>query len=161
MIEIASAANLGLSNGSLAHLKSNAQPLGIGRDGARVAVNIANGNLVMQREDDALAARGPDVALVRTYNSQGTADYDNNDNWRIGFYRQVRALSGTVNTAGSTVLRVDADGAESSYGWDAARAAYVGAEGAGSHDLLTYDGLNWTWTDGDARRLCRHRGRRQ
>ena len=74
MIEAASAANLGLSNGSLAQSKPNAQPVGIGTDGARVAVNIANGNLVMQREDHALGARGPDVALVRTYNSQGTVD---------------------------------------------------------------------------------------
>lgn len=57
MIEIASATNLGLSNNSIALSKTNTDPVGIGRDGARVAVNIANGNLVMQREGELLAGR--------------------------------------------------------------------------------------------------------
>src|SRR5262245_22322347 len=73
-----------------------------GRAAERVYVNSVTGNLVVQNTDEVLLGRGPDVALLRTYNSQGLLDGDNNDGWRIGVYRKVFNLIGTVNTAGST-----------------------------------------------------------
>ena len=151
MVEIASAANLGLTGNSLAALKLTANAAGGGRNNERVVVNIANGNLIMQQQDETLMGRGPDLSVLRTYNSQGVSDFDNNDNWRIGFNRQVNSLIGTVNSAGSTVTRVDADGAALTFSWDATLGAYVGKEGEGSYDTLRYDGANWTWTDSDHR----------
>ena len=92
----------------------------------------------------------PDAAVFRTYNSQGLLDDDNGDNWRIGFYRRVHSLTGTANTAGSTVRRTDADGASALYTYDAALGKYVTGEGEGAYDTLAYNAATqvWTWTDG-------------
>jgi YD repeat-containing protein len=155
MSAIVSGNALGLDSTSLATLGAAGQTgqAATGRSGERVYLNIASGNLVVQREDEALIGRGPDIDVLRTYNSQGQTDGDNNDNWRIGFYRQIKALSGAVNTAGSTVVRVDRDGAELTYAYDANSHVYAGKDGAGSFDTLNYNSAtaNWTWTDGDSR----------
>ena len=117
-----------------------------------VSVNISNGNLVLQRQDELLVSRGLDVGVLRTYNSQGLTDGDNNDNWRIGFYRQVRSLTGTINAASSTVARIDADGSQSIYTYDVNIAKYLSTDGDGSYDTLTYNSgaRTWTWVDGSS-----------
>ena len=127
-----------------------------GRSGEKVMVNAATGNLVIQRQDEMLSGRGPDLELLRTYNSRGVVDYDNNDNWQLGFNRKLKTLTtknpnvGAVTTV-SAITRVEADGGESIYTWDSARQAYLGRDGAGSYDTLTYNATTkqWTWTDND------------
>ena len=153
---------LGLANTSL-HVLGAGGVLGAashGRAAERLYVNAANGNLVVQNRDELLIGRGPDVALLRTYNSQGLLDGDNNDNWRIGVYRKVYNLTGTVNAAGSSVTRVEADGSESVYTYDVALAKYVSRDGSGAYDTLAYDGATqfWTWTEGESRVTERYDG---
>ena len=125
----------------------------LGQGGGQVAINAANGNLVLQVQDEWLAGKGLDAAVVRTYNSQGLADDDNADNWRIGLYRSVVSLTGTVNTAGSTVIRVDGDGTRRKYTYDSTLGKYLNKDGEGAHDTLSYSSSTskWTWTDGDSR----------
>ncbi|HEX8884455.1 MAG TPA: polymorphic toxin-type HINT domain-containing protein [Noviherbaspirillum sp.] len=115
-------------------------------------VNISNGNLVLQRQDELLVSCGTDVGVLRTYNSQGLTDGDNNDNWRIGFYRQIRSLTGTINAVSSTVARIDADGSQSIYTYDVSVAKYLSTDGDGSYDTLTYNSTTrtWTWVDGSS-----------
>src|SRR4029453_8311736 len=126
MAAVVSGSSLGLSNTSLHVLgQSVLGSASQGRAGERVYLNAATGNLVIQGQDEVLVGRGPDAAVLRTYNSQGLLNDDNGDNWRLGFYRRVYALSGAVNSAGSTVKRIDADGAEALYTFDAARGKYV------------------------------------
>lgn len=153
MTAIVAGSGLGLINTSLGILGQQGVGATLGRGGDSVYVNASNGNLVIQRQDEALIGRGLDIGVLRTYNSQGVVDADNNDNWRIGFYRQITALSGVVNTAGSKVTRVDADGAELIYTYDTGRALYVNKDGAGSFDTLSYNSTTsrWSWTDGDSR----------
>jgi YD repeat-containing protein len=124
----------------------------IGRAGERVSVNGATGNLVIQNRDEFLVGVGDDISLLRTYNSAGVWDGDNADSWRIGYYRRVAGLTGTVNTTGSTIKRVDADGFESTYTFTSTGTKYVGKDGAGSYDSLTFNATTrlWTWTDGDS-----------
>jgi YD repeat-containing protein len=119
-----------------------------GRAGEQVTVNAANGNLIVQSRDEYLAGTGPDVNLLRTYNSQGGWDGDNNDSWRLGYYRRVSGLVGTANASGSSLQRVDADGNQSTYFYNGSR--YVSTNGSGQYDSLSFDGTNWTWTDGDS-----------
>lgn len=128
--------------------KGNAQT---GRSGEGVYVNAATGNLVVQRQDEILVGRGLNANVLNTYNSQAQMDGDNNDNWRIGFYRQVSDLLGKVNTAGSKLTRTDADGARQTFTWDGEK--YVCRDGAGSYDTLVFNASagRWTWTDGDSR----------
>jgi YD repeat-containing protein len=155
MVAIVSGNSLGLSLTSSAtgqNLLTGSAALG--RQGQNVYVNSANGNLVLQHNDDYLSSTGIDVFAVRTYNSQGTFDGDgNDDNWRLGFFRSLDSLTGTLNTNGSAIIRTDADGARTIYRYNSSSAAYINTEGSGAHDTLTYDAVNrqWSWTDGSSR----------
>ena len=114
MAAITTGNGLGLFNTSwnlLGH--PGAQTPTVGRQGDAVYVNSVTGNLIIQRQDDYLASTGLDVGILRTYNSQGKLNDDNADNWRIGLYRSLSPATGSVNTAGSTITRTNADGAES------------------------------------------------
>ena len=122
-----------------------------GRGNDRVYLNAATGNLVIQSRDEFLLGRGLDIAAHRAYNSQGVFDYGNGDNWLSGLNKRIYALTGTVNTAGSTVTRADWDGSEIVYTYNATLARYETRAGAGAHDTLTLAGSTWTWTDGDTR----------
>src|SRR6266702_4315757 len=155
MAAIISGVNLGLSNSSLFVLGS-AGAFGTaptGRSGEKVYVNASTGNLVVQNTDGLVMGRGPDMGLLRTYNSQGLLDDDNADNWRLGIYRQVTDLTGVVNTGGSTVTRVAEDGTRSLYTYDTALGAYCTHDGDGAYDTLRFDAVTqtWTWTDGSSR----------
>ncbi|MEZ5710866.1 MAG: hypothetical protein R3E02_15925, partial [Blastomonas sp.] len=122
-----------------------------GRSGDQVAVNAATGNLVVSRQDEFLIGRGPDVGISRTYNSMlDVADNDNGDNWRQSTDRRVYDLVGTINTAGSTLKRVGADGAVVLYTYDAGESAYIATDGAGAYDRITSSGSVWIWRDGDS-----------
>ncbi|WP_164119067.1 RHS repeat protein [Sphingorhabdus sp. Alg239-R122] len=123
----------------------------LGRAGEQLFFNAANGNLLISHRDEFLVGRGPDVGISRTYNSQGGFDGDNDDKWQQSTYRRVHGLTGTVNTAGSTVRRTGADGSDIEYAWDSTENAYVSKAGGGAHDQLTFASNVWTWTDGDSR----------
>src|SRR5258708_6728430 len=139
MVAVVSGSNLGLYNSSLAILggagASGSAPNG--RSGDRVYVNSATGNLVIQSQDETLAALGLDLTLLRTYNAQGKLDDDNADNWKIGVYRRVYALTGTVNTAGSTVTKVFGDGSEVVYTYDTVSGKYIDSDGHGADVSLS------------------------
>ncbi len=152
MAAIISGNSLGLTNSSLASLGGQGL-LGTaqtGRAGENVFVDSTTGNLVLQHRDELLLGRGLDLGLVRTYNSQGLLNDDNADNWRMGVYKQVAGLTGTVNTAGSTVRRTDGDGAESVYTYNATLGVYVNTDGGGAFDTLSFNATaqTWTFTDG-------------
>src|SRR6185295_6042241 len=152
MVAIVGGSDLGLATASGLVLGNRGQ-LGSadqGRAGEGVTVNAVTGNLVLQRQDEYLAGTGVDIGVLRTYNSLGLLNDDNGDNWRLGYSRKVYGLTGTVNTAGSTIKRLGEDGADILYTYDTTRAAYVSTKGHGAYDLLTFNsGTNrWTWTDG-------------
>ncbi|TFY97069.1 LysM peptidoglycan-binding domain-containing protein [Ramlibacter humi] len=129
-----------------------------GRNGQGVYVNVAKGLLVVQNQDDYLAARGIDAGLLRTYNSKGSLNDDNGDGWLSGMQKLV--VTGTVGAAGSTVTRVGADGSAAVYAWDASRNLYVTTEGAGAYDTIGYvaaDG-QFEWRDGATGAIERYEG---
>ncbi|MBL0393036.1 LysM peptidoglycan-binding domain-containing protein [Ramlibacter monticola] len=129
-----------------------------GRNGQNVYVNVSTGLLVLQAQDELLVARGPDAAVVRTYDSGGTFNDDNGDNWASGVVSL--ALAGTLNAAGSTVSRTDADGSTAVYTWNAARGLYLTTEGAGAHDTIAYLAAEsqFEWRDGSTDATQRYEG---
>jgi YD repeat-containing protein len=153
MVAIVTGNGLGLSTGSLGLLGASGQVGAalFGRGNEGVYVNAATGNLVLRRQDELLIGRGPDTGLLRSYNSQGTFNDENGDNWRLGFARKITGLTGTVNTANSTIVRIDDDGSEVRYSYSGG--VYVSKEGGGAFDTLSYNATTqkWTWTDGDSR----------
>jgi YD repeat-containing protein len=155
MVAIVTGGGLGLENSSLSILGSAGQLGGasFGRGSEGVYVNAATGNLVLRRQDELLIGRGPDVGVLRSYNSLGALNDENADNWRLGFSRRVFGLSGTANTANSSVQRQDEEGNVTVYTYDAARTRYVNRSGGGSFNLLRFDDDDntWVWQDGDSR----------
>ncbi len=155
MVAFVSGNGLGLFNSSLAMLgtRGSAGDASTGRSGEQTYVNVANGNLIIQRQDELLVGQGLDAGLTRTYNSQGLLNDDNGDNWRMSVQKRLWNLTGTINTSGSTVTRTDTDGAELVYTYNSTTGAYVNKDGAGSFDTLSYNSSTskWTWTDGATR----------
>jgi YD repeat-containing protein len=155
MVATVSGAELGLVTGSLSVLGGQGQvgAANQGTAGDQVYVNSATGNLVIQRADEILKGLGPDIGLVRTYNSLGQMTDDNGDNWRLGFSRKVYLLTGTVNSAGSSITRVAEDGAEVVFTYDATQGVYLDKKGGGAFDTLSFNSSTnlWTWTDGNSR----------
>jgi len=151
MVAVVSGTGLGLFGSSVAAVGGANGNAGVGRGNDRVFVNTATGNLIIQSQDESLNAFGLDVALVRTYNSQGLLDYDNGDNWRLGVNQRVLGLTGTLNTAGSTITKVFGDGREVTYQYDSSTSRYVSTDGDGAHDTLSNNAGTWTWTDGSNR----------
>lgn len=153
MVAIVAGQGLGLVNTSGGLLGSQGQigVAGQGGSGERVTVNASTGNLVVQQQDEWLIGRGPDTAVLRTYNSLGGADGDNGDQWRLGLSRKVNGLTRTVNTAGSTVKRIGEDGSETIFTYSSAQGVYTSWAGSGSVDTLRYSAGVWTWSDQDSR----------
>jgi uncharacterized protein RhaS with RHS repeats len=91
-----------------------------------------------------------DLPLTRTYNSEGQLSDDIGGNWRIGVNERLLNLTGTVNTAGSTIVKVFGDESEIVYAYNVAQAKYIATGQAGAHDQLTYNATNqqWTWVSG-------------
>ncbi|RZL02988.1 MAG: hypothetical protein EOP36_06545, partial [Rubrivivax sp.] len=160
MTAIIAGQGLGLLNTSLNLLGAQGQ-LGNavqGNQGEKVYINASNGNLMVQQQDEWLVGVGPDVGVVRTYNSQnGLSDPNVNHNWRLGYSRMVYVAAGTPLTSPvngvTTVTRIAEDGSQTVYTYNAAQGKYIGHEGSGSLDTLSYNSgtQQWTWTDGATR----------
>ncbi|WP_143328117.1 RHS repeat protein, partial [Caballeronia pedi] len=136
-----------------------------GQTGERIYVNAATGNLIIEDQDQLLIGRGVNGAVNRAYNSLGQIA---GDNWQPGGTRSVGGLTGTLNTAGSTVTRTDWDGTTVVYQYDAAKLCYVSTDGAAAYiadyaagqpamldvsiaarSTLTFDSASnaWKWND--------------
>jgi YD repeat-containing protein len=149
MVAIVSGNNVGLINTSAGTLGQNGVfgNASNGNAGDTAYVNVFSGNLLLQDQDDFVAARGVSVALARTYNSQGMLNSGSGQGWQLGLRKQITGLTGTVNTVGSSVTRIDGDGSAMLYKYDVARAAYVSTDGGGAFQTLVYNAASpqWTW----------------
>ena len=152
MVAIVAGSSLGVSLTSLATIgKDGSENLwgSIGRGAEQVFVNSETGNLVVQGQDEYVAARGTDISGLRTYNSLGKIVGGVQDSWAVGQMRQKVVLSGTWGAAGSTIVRTGADGAEATYTWNSTSSRYESTTGAGAIDVITKDASsNFLWTDG-------------
>lgn len=128
MVAIVSGNTLGLNRGSLAVLGEQGQ-IGVaaqGRNGEQIYVNAATGNLVLQDQDGLLKGLGPDAYALRTYNSQGSFDFDNNDNWLGSSCKSLK------KQADGSLLRTDVDGSTSQYLWNATQKCYLATQSSGA-----------------------------
>jgi hypothetical protein len=158
MVAIVAGKGLGLFNTSLNTVGAPGV-LGqsaLGQGSYRAILNVVNGNLVLQTQDAQLAGSGTDLFALRTYNSLGAPTDGDEDGWRWGYEQTVRFEGPGAPRQpepGATVVRTDGDGHETPYTWDPARAAFVGTEGSGAHDELSYNvgTTEWVWVDGSTR----------
>lgn len=145
MVAVVSSNELGLFDSSMGQLGAVGQQnnAGIGQAGSGVYVNAASGNLVVQRIDDNIQGLGIDASLLRTYNSQGELDGDNNDGWRMGLSRKIDVGSGLP-------VRTTSGGGTQSFELVSTN-NYQSTAGSGAHDSLikNTDG-SWTYTEGSS-----------
>ena len=146
MVAVILGNGLGLDNSSLRQLGQGGQST-IGQGNIGQYLNIASGNLVLQNADEGIIFGGLPLSVLRTYNSQG--QLSGNDGWLFGFSRSVGGLTGTLNTAGSTVTRTDDDGSSVAYAYNAGLGRYVSTGQSGTSDTLNWDATasTWTWLD--------------
>lgn len=150
MVAVFTGNGLGLFNASLTGAGAGSARNGQGTD--RQYVNVANGNLVFQSQDEQLLFRGMSIGNVRTYNSQGTLAQVGADGWMTGFERRVELRQGTFNQAGSIMRRHTGDGGYQDFVYIAPN-TYRATSGDGAHDTLTWaaDSTRWTYVEGSTR----------
>jgi YD repeat-containing protein len=152
MVAVIAGNGLGLGNTSLRQL---GQGLGgqaaIGQNGTDQYLNAATGNLVLQNADEGLIFDGLRLDVLRTYNSQG--QLSGNQGWLFGFTRSIGGLTGTLDTAGSTITRTDDDGSAVTYAYNTSLGQYVSTGQSGAQDALSWSATasTWTWTDSASR----------
>ena len=125
---------------------------GLGRDGERVYVNSASGNLVVTRQDEFLIGVGPDLSLDRTYNSQ-TAIGDGDNMTISGRWASTARWSAPTGRCHDHPPRLGRIGDRLHQDRDGLLHLSP-TDGAGAYDMLTWSsaaGGQWTWTDGDTR----------
>jgi trimeric autotransporter adhesin len=121
-----------------------------GRYGENVTVNASTGNLIIGRTDEVLIGIGPDDIISRGYNSQSqNQGYDSAHSWQFSDSRAIVNLQGTINHAGSSVTRIDADGANTTYNYDGGSGTYICTQAGNAEYRLSFSTSTnkWTWTD--------------
>ena len=134
MVAVIAGNGLGLLGTSLQQLGLglNGQP-GLGQSGASQYVNVATGNLILQGQDERLVEQRFLAGVLRTYNSLGsTGDLGSAGGWLLGLDRKLGPVTGTLNTAGSTITRTGSDGEEETFTYDVTRGLYVGTNKSGA-----------------------------
>lgn len=150
MVAVFTGNGLGLFNASLVGAGAGSARSGQGTD--RQYVNVANGNLVFQSQDEQLLFRGTALGSARTYNSLGTTAQVGADGWVTGFERRVELLQGQMGQAGSIMRRHTGDGGYQDFVYVAPN-AYRSTAGEGAHDQLTLSPgtATWTYVEGTSR----------
>ena len=149
MVAVITGNGLGIGNSSLTQIgQGPGGSASLGQDPLNQYVNAANGNLVLQTVDEGLLFDGLPLNMLRTYNSQG--QFNGQNDWSYGFSRSIGGLTGTLNTVGSTITRTGDDGSTVVYAYDADRGLYVSTGQSGALDTLSWSATNSTWTWSDA-----------
>ena len=146
MSQIFTGSGLGLNNSSLDKLGSYG-PQGngkLGQGGERVYINATNGNLILRHNDGYLSDHDLGLNLVQTYNSQGQL---NGNAWQFNVATKL-FFTGNPNTVGSTVIRLDEAGHESTYHFNEASGYYL--SDSGTTERLRFDGNAWEYQSGRA-----------
>jgi YD repeat-containing protein len=140
MVAIVSGNGIGLLNTSGKTLGQNGLfgNAAVGSSKERAYVNVANGNLVLQDQDDYLAATGVDLALARTYNSQGSGNDGLGTQWKLGVAKQI------VDVTATTLTRIDGDGTAQLYTLDG-NGAWVSTDGSGAYQTIRQTADGWIW----------------
>jgi YD repeat-containing protein len=147
MVAVITGNGLGLGNTSLTQLgQAQGGSPNLGQAANASYVNTATGNLVLQSNDEGLLFDGLSLNALRTYNSLGQLS---SNGWSYGFSRNINGLTGTLNTAGSTITRTDDDGSSVVYTYNATLGVYVSTDQSGALDTLSWNATSssWTWTD--------------
>jgi YD repeat-containing protein len=154
MVGIVTGVGLGLERSSASLLGANGHlgTTAVGNGEDQVSVNAATGNLIDLRLDQILTGIGPNNVIADAYNSLGSYSpgLGAGSSWLGSYQRSVGGLTGTVNTSGSAITHIAADGSKVVYTYQSSSGLYLGNEDGGAYDTLSYSSGTslWTFTDG-------------
>ena len=150
MAAVISGNGLGLGLSTWAELGGGAQgSSGIARLRDGIFVNVANGNLVTQGQDESFLGQGLQTNLIRTDNSGAGVAVAGADGWQLSLDRRLEV----VGSPATQLRRILGDGSEQVFTWSATRQAFVSGDGADADDTLILASGVWTWTEGTSRRF--------
>lgn len=115
----------------------------LGQANESLYINASNGNLVLKQNDGFLADHNLGQSLIHSYNAQGKS---NQSHWVFNVATRITDLTGTLNSKGSSVKRIDEAGHETLYRYDEKKHAYLAEDGSGAK--LNFDGTNWHFKKG-------------
>ncbi|MBA2657779.1 MAG: hypothetical protein H0U70_12490 [Tatlockia sp.] len=143
MTQVFTSDGLGIAGSSLSQLGafSSKGVATLGQGASSVYINAANGNLVFRQKDGFLASKGFGFELIQSYNSLG----DKGQNWCFNFQTHL-IIQEPLNCSNSVVIRVDEDGHQSRFIFNAEKNCYL-AENGGTA-TLHFDNNNWTYREG-------------
>ncbi|MEY8193249.1 MAG: calcium-binding protein, partial [Cycloclasticus sp.] len=146
MVAIVGNEGLGLFNTQINGLGTNRS---VGQANTGLNVNVATGNLVVSRTDNAIATIETTFDISRTYNSQGELVQQASGAHRFSFQQSLLNLP--INPGSGSLSKIYADGFQATFDWDATQQAYLTQEGRGGFDSIRFDEPSqvWTWADSD------------
>lgn len=130
--DVFSGSGLGLTQGRGISSAQNTS-----KNDEKISLNISNGNLVIQSRDEWLLGAGNDIQALRTYNSLGLFDDENQDNFRFGHHRYLKNFNSEIITL------VEADGHESTFAWNENEQLYTQVTGSGRLNTLRQNEEHW------------------
>ncbi|WP_143873857.1 DUF6531 domain-containing protein [Catenovulum sediminis] len=150
MVAIVSGQGGGLLNTSAVNIGSAGvvgNALTSGQAGGLAHVNIATGNLILQFNDETMSGTGADLTQTRSYNSLGSTNDGDADNWRWNGEKSIRR-------SGDIVYRTTGDGHEATYTLIATN-KWQTTTGSGAHDTITYSSTTnkYTWVEGTSKNV--------
>ena len=150
MAAVISGNGLGLGVSTWAELGGGAQgSSGIARLRDGIFVNVANGNLVTQGQDESFLGQGLQTSLIRTYNSAAGLGVAGADGWQLSLDRRLEV----VGSPATQVRRILGDGSEQVFTWSATRQAFVAGYLPPEHVSCRRNRwLDWFRFGGDERR---------
>ncbi len=143
MVAVIAGQGFGLFNSSISALgnqgvRGNSSLATLGSSSTQASslyVNAGSGNLILQNLDEKISGMGADLQYLRTYNSQGQLNGENQGNWRHVGERNL-VITGTLGEAGSQITRIAADGSQTVYNFDELQNIYTSTDGGGAHDSI-------------------------
>jgi len=131
--------NFGTLNSSLSSLGDALPSRSLGQAKIDVGANVANGNLFIRDHHKTLTDRGLNIDIGYVYNHQAKTP------WTLAAAKSIGPLTGTKNTAGSTVTLIEKDGHETVYTYNATTQTYLAVGGEQGNRTLTAN-ADGTWS---------------
>ncbi|MEM9101487.1 MAG: LysM peptidoglycan-binding domain-containing protein [Pseudomonadota bacterium] len=143
MVAIISSEQLGLTGSQTQHQYGTSS---MGQAGESVTINIANGNLVIHRNDEILLGLGGATDILRVYNSQGELNYDSIQGEQAWWFNTFQRLIVAEDfLMGDRLEWISADGATILFTFNAETLTYTTTDGQGAHDVMRFNESEQRW----------------
>src|SRR5436190_17152039 len=108
--------------------------------GEGIYANVADGNLVVTRQDAYLPSEGIDFELIRSYNSRGAWNGGAGKGWTLSAGLQLTGISS------SQITLINQDSSRFKFTFSSSTGKYQSVDGEGAYQTITYNSSSSTYT---------------